>query len=82
MKYYVGTLTEVNAVNALIDANANLPNSNGTQTWATPRETIVSGVYALLVPENGWNGYNYEQMTNGIIWPETDGALVQFPIDE
>jgi hypothetical protein len=43
-KDYIGTYEEIGAIIAQVDSNANLPNDLGTQTWATPKETVTSGV--------------------------------------
>lgn len=79
MKYYIGTLEEVNTIQEQICNNADLPNGNGTERWAFPIQTINPDVYAIPVPSNGWDGYTYEEMINGIIHPESND--VQFPQD-
>lgn len=75
-KYYVGTDAEVDAVEARICLNANLPNGRGTVGWSDKKVTS-SGDTARIVPINGWNGFTYEQMIAGVTHPESSN--VEFP---
>ena len=76
--YYVGTLEEMNAVDAKISINCNWP-VGGTTRWAVPRETIDSDIYAIPVP-TGSHGFDKAAMTIGVdeievqtvIFPEVD----------
>lgn len=69
--YYVGTLEEITAIQAQICVNAGLPNGSGTDRWAEPME-VSGGQYVIPVPVNGWGGYTYEQMTQGINHTQTE----------
>ena len=80
MKYYIGTLEEVQQINEQIKSNSGIPDQLGTENWAIPRETINSGIFAIPVPTNGWDGHNYEQMVFGIAALEISD--VKFPITE
>jgi len=74
--YYVGTLEEMRALDAIICTNSGIPNTKGTSNWAIPRETL-SGDYCIPVPVNGWNGCTFEQMTAGI--SDVIVEIVEFP---
>ena len=74
-KYYVDTDAEVDAVEAQICANANIPTGN-TLRWSDKRETS-SGQKARIVPLDGWNGFTYGDMTAGVSHPESEN--VEFP---
>lgn len=75
--YYKGTLEEMQAIESTICTNAGLPNGKGTNNWADPRETVDSGVYAVPVPVDGWNGFTYEDMSSGVDAVEYES--VEFP---
>lgn len=85
-RYYKGTIPELWIVESQYRVNAGIP-SGKTERWAIslegeevvvlPRETIDGGVYAMIVALNGWNGFTYEQMTAGVIHPESSN--VEFP---
>jgi len=62
MRYYVGSLEQVNEIENKICINTDLPNQLGTNRWAIPRETIDVGIFAIPVPIDGWEKNTYEQM--------------------
>ena len=66
MRYYVGSLEQVNEIENKICINTDLPNQLGSNRWAIPRETIDAGVFAIPVPIYGWGKSTYEQMIVGI----------------
>lgn len=64
MSWYIGTLEEIQAVDAKMCENCGLP-SVGTTNMVKPIETANSGVYACPVVER-WAGFNKEQINAGI----------------
>lgn len=62
MRYYVGSLEQVNEIENKICINTDLPNQLSTNRWAIPRETIDAGIFAIPVPIDGWGKNTYEQM--------------------
>ena len=74
-KYYTGTESEMLALDVLITKNCGWP-VEGTDKWASPRETATKGVYAIPAPQ-GSHGLKKEQMTKGITHNEED---VDFPV--
>lgn len=64
--YYIGTESELNAVNDQINSNCGWPCGNITG-WSIPIETEVSGVYAIPIPsDNGSHGFTKAEMTTGV----------------
>ena len=66
MRYYAGSLEQVNEIENKICVNTDLPNQLGTNRWAIPRETIDVGIFAIPVPIDGWGESTYEQIIVGI----------------
>lgn len=91
--WFVGTLEQLwQNVELPIRENASLPNQLGTLCWGMsgegeepvvmPRQ-IVGGLYAIPVPEDNllgkaWNGFNAEQLMQGVSYPQTPLAQIQF----
>lgn len=82
MRYYVGSLEEVNEIENKICVNADLPNQLGTNRWAVPRETTDLGVFAIPVPIEGWGAISYEQMISGIDAEQVTDVQFRKIIDE
>jgi hypothetical protein len=75
IEYYKGTQAEMQALDAQITSNCGWP-SGGTINWATPRETVDAGVYAIEVPQ-GSHGFTKAQMISGVV--STVYTNVEFP---
>lgn len=65
--YLVGTYEEVQAANAQIESNANIPNEE-TQHWDIPNKAYEQDLWFICKPsEDGWNGFSQEDMMRNVI---------------
>lgn len=75
-EYYIGTLEQIQAVDAKMCENCGVPNETGTVNMVNPIQTATPLVYAAPVVEK-WNGFTKEQINAGITC--TISTDVQFP---
>lgn len=76
MKNYLGSTNEaeVIAAEAKICENAGIP-TGSTIKWSNIG-LDTQGIYYITNPINGWGGYTYEQLIEGVILPEVDIILI------
>lgn len=75
-EYYIGTLEQIQAVDAKMCENCGVPNDTGTINMVNPIQTAIPLVYAAPVVE-WWNGFTKEQVNAGIVCAKS--IDVQFP---